>query len=234
MHLKRLAAPRSWNIRRKNAKFIAASKPGPHNKEDSVPLIVLCRDLLGISKTSRETKILLNSGTVMIDGVKRKDIGFSVGFMDVVKVGKTNYRIVLDRKGRLSLIKITSAESNKKIAMITGKRMVKGDKIQLSLHDGRNILLSKSQGRKYNTEASLLIELPSQKILDYLPFKEGALVFVNGGKHVGETAVIKGIVEVESPYPDRVVLKSAGVTYETLQRFAFVVGTKKPVVKINE
>lgn len=234
MHLKRVAAPRSWNIRRKDAKFVATFRPGPHNKEDSVPLTVLCRDLLKISKTSRETKILLNSGTIMVDGVKRKDGGFSVGFMDVVRVGKTNYRMVLDRKGRLSLIKITSAESNKKIAMITGKRMVKGGKIQLSLHDGRNILLSESQGKKYSTEASLLIELPSQKILEYLPFKEGALVFVNGGKHVGETAVIKDMVEVEGPYPDRVILKSAGAAYETLQRFAFVVGEKKPVVKINE
>jgi small subunit ribosomal protein S4e len=229
-----LATPRSWDIRRKDEKFILKSRPGPHNKESSIPLAVLCRDVLEIGSSLKEIRTLLNAGQIMVDGIKRKDKKFPVGFMDVVTVGKSNYRLIFDKKGRIRPVTITSAESKKKVAMITGKRMVKGGKIQLSLHDGKNILLSKAQGNKYSTEGSLVIELPTQKIIDYLPFKKGMLVFVNGGKHFGETAIIDEAIDVQSPHPDRVILKSNGTSYETLQRYAFVVGEKKPVVKIDE
>ena len=58
-HLKRLNAPKSWDILRKQLKFIVRANPGPHNKKTSVALGVLIRDVLGYAKTSKEVKFML-------------------------------------------------------------------------------------------------------------------------------------------------------------------------------
>ncbi|HDD05074.1 MAG TPA: 30S ribosomal protein S4e [Candidatus Aenigmarchaeota archaeon] len=213
-HMKKLAAPKVLGIPRKvGGRFVVKPSPGPHPKDRSVALLVFLRDILKVAETAREVKKLLNKGVIKVDGKVRRDKKFPVGFMDVLTVDKKHYRILFDKKGRL-FPKPIKKSANLKIGMIVRKQMVKGDKIQLTLHDGRNILLPKTKGRKYKIGASLLIKVPSQEIVKYLPFDKGAEVYLIAGRHVGEKAKV---VEVRG---EKVLLKGE-TEYETLSDYAF-------------
>ena len=117
-HLKRYKAPKSWPIHPKEDTWTVKPAPGSHAIEDSLPLLVIIRDILGLADNSREAKRIINTGNVLIDGRAVKDYKFPVGFMDVLTIPKTeeNYRILLDTKGRLTLHPI-SAEDAKKVVI---------------------------------------------------------------------------------------------------------------------
>ena len=57
-HLKRNSAPTSWPIKRKNITFIAKPKPGSHKSKYVTSVLVLLRDVLKYSETSKETKLI--------------------------------------------------------------------------------------------------------------------------------------------------------------------------------
>ena len=53
-HLKRVAAPKAIFIHdRKSSIWLAKPSPGAHNKDLSMPLMVLVRDVLGLATDAR-------------------------------------------------------------------------------------------------------------------------------------------------------------------------------------
>lgn len=225
-HLKRLAAPRSWLIGRKKGVFVSKPKPGPHALEASLPLGMILRDSLKLGRTMREVKKLLNNQTVLVDGKRRKDHRFPVGLFDVLAFPelKENFRLLLDRKGRLALKKIEAKESSLKPGKIRGKtRLAK--KIQLNLHDGRNLLVEPDfKGKVGDT---VLIELPGQKVKGILELKEGAFVFLVRGKGKGDAGVLQ---EIKG---ERAIYQRDNQKIETLKKYLFVLGKQKPVIDIK-
>ena len=220
-HLKRYAAPKSWVISRKTNKWIIRPQPGTHPITHSMPIGLILKNL-ECAKTTREAKKIINTKTVLVYNRTVKDVHFGVGFMDSIQI-KPNIalRCTLDAKGRLQFIKIPETETNKKICKITGKHSVPKGKIQLNLSDGRNILVEKSN---HAVGDSVVLELPSQKVAEHLPFDKGALVFLTGGKHTATTGTIE---KIEG---ERIWLKAGKI--ETLKQFAFVIGKDKPTVKL--
>ncbi len=224
-HLSRLAAPKSWKVKRKGIKWITKPNAGPHCIKNSLPLKVIIRDILEYAKTSKEVKKILNAGEVLIDGTKRKDEKFAVGFMDVISIPKLkeNYRLIYNKVGDLITQKITK-DSNVKICKIKNKNKVKG-KTQINLHDGKNILVEKDN---YKTSNSIIIELPSKKIKEQIELKKGASIFLIGGKHIGE------IAEVEDISKNKIMFKlESNEIFETLKKNVFVIGAKKSAIEIN-
>ena len=142
--------------------------------------------------------------------------------MDFISIPKVNayFMILLDKKGKISMVPIKQEESNIKPCKIIGKKVIKG-KIQLNLFDGKNILIEKGE---YKTGDTVIIEIPSQKIKESLPFQKGALVYLTGGKHTGEVGTIEDIKG------NRIVYKRDKGTFETLKEYAFVIGKEKPVI----
>ena len=148
-HLKRLAAPKFWKMAKKGVKWVVRPSPGPHPLKECIPLLVLVRDILKLVETADEGKKIIKRGEVLVDGKIRKDHKFPVGLFDVIsipKIGK-NYRIIPNKDG-LGLIEIGEKEKNKKLCKIVGKTLVKGSKIQLNLHDGKNILVEENKVMK--------------------------------------------------------------------------------------
>jgi small subunit ribosomal protein S4e len=224
-HMKRVAAPKVIRVRKKAGKFLTKTAPGPHPKEKSIPLGVLVRDVLGIASNSRETKKIMVGSKVLVDCVPRKEMKFPVGFMDTVEFGKNNYRITLDRKGKIAPIKISKKESNMKIVMITRKTAVRGKRTQLTMHDGRNMLFSLTEGKKYKRGASFIISLPEQKIIGYIPYEKDSQVFIISGRHVGQEAKV---LEISG---EKVLLKGEkGEEFETLGDYAVPI-SKEVTVK---
>jgi small subunit ribosomal protein S4e len=219
--LKRLASPKWWPIKRKEKKFVVSTR-GPHEKEFSIPLLILIRDIFKLAETNKEAKKIIKKGDVLVDKKKRKDPKFGVGLLDVIEIPllKKAWRAI-PKKG-LSFLEIPQKESNLKIVKINDKKTLKGNKNQLNLNDGRNILTQE----KYSTYDSLLIELPEQKIVEHLKFEEGSLVLVTRGKNAGKLARIK-IIE-----RNRVWLDNGGL-FEIPKNLVIVVGKDKPIIKLE-
>ena len=60
-HLKRYKAPKSWPIHPKEDTWTVKPAPGSHAIEDSLPLLVIIRDILGLADNSREAKRIMLS-----------------------------------------------------------------------------------------------------------------------------------------------------------------------------
>jgi small subunit ribosomal protein S4e len=225
-HLKRLNAPRTWKIKRKGIKFIVKPNPGPHSMSEGVPLTVIIRDILGYAKTTREVKRILSENNVLIDGIRRKDHRFVTGFMDTITFTETKeyFRVVINKKGNIILIKIDEKDASIKPCKIIGKTKIKG-KTQLNLFDGKNILVEKEE---YKTGDSLVLAVPKQEIKSYLKLDKGSLVYLTSGSHIGEIGTIEGIMGNKIKYKT-----PKGDVFETLKKYAFVIGKDKSIIKLE-
>jgi small subunit ribosomal protein S4e len=219
--IKRIAAPKWWPIERKTKKFVIKPR-GPYLKESSLPLLVLVRDVLKIAENEKEASGIIKKGEILIDGRKRKDPKFGVGLFNVIDIPslKKTYRAI-PKKG-LSFIEIPEKEAKLKICKIVNKKSLKGNKMQVNLNDGRNIITNE----KYSTQDSLLIEVPEQKILDCIKFAENSTCIIFKGKNAGKIGKIK---TVEG---DRVWIET-DKTIEVPKDFVMVVGRDSPLVKLE-
>ncbi|WP_297979406.1 30S ribosomal protein S4e [uncultured Methanobrevibacter sp.] len=233
-HLKRFKAPKSWPIHPKEDTWTVKPAPGSHAIEDSLPLLVIIRDILKIADNSREAKRLINTGNVLIDGRAKKDYKFPVGFMDVLSIPKTgeNYRILLDTKGRLTLHPVSGEDAEYKLAKILNKSTIKGGKTQLNLHDGRNVIVEEDS---YSSFDVICLGIPEQEIKENFAFGEGSTVLVTGGKHTGELGKVKEVIVDKSSKPNTVIIEKANNdTFLTLKEYAFVIGNDEPAIDLLE
>src|SRR6266571_3186944 len=52
--LKREPAPGFWPIKRKERTWAPNTRPGPHSREKSIPLVIVIREILGYARTAKE------------------------------------------------------------------------------------------------------------------------------------------------------------------------------------
>ena len=227
-HLKRLVAPRSWSISRKENVWTTRPMPGKHSLEGAVPISTILRDYLNVCDTKREAKIILNDGAVLVDQKVVREPKTAVGLMDVISLPKMkiHLRTVLDNHGRIQFVNLKATEAKWKLVRIENKVVVKGGKTQLNLHDGTNILSDK----KVKTGDVLQLSLPNMKIKKILEFKEGSQALITGGAHVGSIAKIKGIEITRSTKPNLVMYND----FQTIKPYSFIVGEKKAMVTLPE
>ncbi|MGC9554971.1 MAG: 30S ribosomal protein S4e [Thermoplasmatota archaeon] len=227
-HMKRITVPRTWPLPRKTHKWAIRPTLGPHPVERSVPLLVLVRDYLRHADTAAEARKIISARTVMVDGVVRTDPKFPCGLMDVLSIPsvKEHYRVLVDSRGFLRVVPIAAKEAQWKLCRVENKSTVKGGKIQLNLHDGRNIL---SDGN-HKTGDVLKISVPGQEILEAFPFQTGAVALVTEGKHAGHISTIKGMETARSSRPDVIHLEG----FSTIKPYVFPVGKEKAVIKPPE
>jgi small subunit ribosomal protein S4e len=227
--MKRLAMPRSWPLPRKTSIWVTKAAPGAHTLELCMPVVVVIRDILGYAKSTREVRHILHNNLVSIDGRICKDSRRGVGFMDVLTLGEENYRCIVDQKGILRYRQISKKEAETKVCRINGKTTVKGGKIQLHLHDGRNILTD--DAGEYNTGDSLVLALPSQEIKEHIRFSDGIKCYLTGGAHVGEFAEVSEYIVKRSSMPNEVQFADFG----TVMSNVFAIGKQKlPTTEVVE
>ncbi|MDL2260877.1 30S ribosomal protein S4e [Methanimicrococcus sp. OttesenSCG-928-J09] len=232
MHQKRMSMPTSWRVPKKTNKWITATSPGPHNKDSSLPLVVILRDMLKIVDNSKEAKRILLERKVLVDGIARKSLKFPVGLFDVIAIPASNqyYRMLQDSKGRLYLNTIDEERAKFKVCKILNKTTVKGGKTQLNLHDGTNILATED----YKTKDTIKISLPDKAILQKLEYKVGNLAMITGGRHSGMVGTLKEINVIRSSKNNVVKISGIDSEIETIENYVFVIGEDKPVIKLGE
>lgn len=229
--LKRLAAPRSWDIPRKSSRFVFKPVPGPHPMSSAYPLGVVVRDLASMANLSRELKLILKTGKVLVDGRERRTARFPVGLFDVVSVPAegVDYRLVPSRKG-LSLAKVPAEEARTKLCGVSTKTKVKGGHMQYGLHDGRSIL---NDSLNLSSGDALLLEVPSQKVLGHTKLAKGSLGLVLTGDRAGQTGKISDVKKGTISREKMVRMALPGGEAEVPSRLVFPVGTDKPMITVG-
>ena len=227
-HLKRLVAPRSWSIARKERTWTTKPMPGKHSLEGAIPISTILRDYLNVCDNNREAKIIINDGAVMIDQRIVRKPKTAVGLMDVISIPlmKMHVRTMLDNHGRIRFVPIKATEAKWKLLRIDDKTTIKGGKTQLNLHDGTNILSEE----KVKTGDVILVSLPGFRIKEILELKKGAKTLITGGAHVGLISEIKGLEVTRSTKPNLVIYKD----FQTIKPYSFVVGDKKTMIALPE
>ncbi len=208
---------------------------GPQKKDESFPLTYVIRDMLKFADNSREVNKILREGNVFVDGRIIKDGNFGIGIMDVLSFPKMNkyYRVVPSTiKSRNLLLKETSEEEAKsKLAKVTGKHVVKGNKIHISTGDGYSFLVNKdNDNAKINTNDTVVFDISAKKkvIKKILKFKEGASALITNGRNKGKEGQIVNIAKGTRNIPP---LTKVG-DIETSTDYVLVIGEEKPLIQI--
>ena len=232
-HIQRLAAPASWPVVRKGVKWIAKPLPGAHTLEKGMPLIVYLRDLLNIVQSTREAKRILNQKLILVNGVAIKEPNFAVGLFDTIKILKYEkaYRVLLNTRGKLYLIEISERELHTRPAKVVGKTILKKGKVQINLSNGWNFITDKDV---YKVNDVLLMDAKTKKPAKHIKLAKDSVIYITGGSHVGQIAVIDGFVEEGLLRKKKFILaKISNQAVKVLTSEVFVMGAEQPEIKLS-
>jgi small subunit ribosomal protein S4e len=229
--LKRVAAPRSWDIPRKGPRFVYKPVPGPHPIASSYPLGVVLRDLALLAEKGKEIKFAVKTGKVLVDGTPRHAPGFPVGLFNVVSVPSegASFRLVPSPKG-LRLARLSEPEAAKKLCSVNTKTKVRGGHIQYGLHDGRSIL---DDGLDLSPGDSVLIEVPSQKVIGKVKLAKDSLGLVLTGDRAGQLGMILDVKKGTISRERMVKISLPSGEAEIPSRLVFPVGQEQPMITVG-
>jgi small subunit ribosomal protein S4e len=221
--MKRITAPRTWNVERKTTKFITKPLPGAHKLEQSVAINTFMKELTKITNTTKETKYVLTNDEVLINGKRKRDFKKPVGFLDIITIKSTNknYVLTIDHKGALKPKEINEKQATQRLLKINGKTILGKDKVQLNTVNGENLIIKEKESKNYKVGDTLIVEVSTLKILDHIPLKEKALILVYTGKHSSKTGTIQEINTTT------VTIKSDKETFETSKKYVIAINKEK-------
>lgn len=126
---------------------------------------------------------------IRVDGKVRTDETYPAGFMDVISIDKSGeyFRLLYDVKGRFAIHKIGKEEATYKLLKV--KKVAIGSKgvPHIVTHDGRTI---RYPDPAIKVNDSVKFDLEQGKILDFIPFENGNMCMVTGGRNMGRAGVI--------------------------------------------
>ena len=241
--LKRMKAPAFWPVPRKKDLWTAKPSPGPHRSSQCLTLLIVIRDILGLAKTYKETRMILSEEKVKVDGKPRRDMKFPIGVMDVVEIPDTKsyYRILPSKKG-LILHSVNQEEAVFKLCRIENKSSLNEAQFQLNLHDGRNLVVDDKEVEEQNYLASnmktfdvLKMGLPRQELLGHLSLDVGSYAMVTRGKNAGRHGKVVAIDRGHGLRPKIVTLEDvSGNSFQTILEYVFGIGIEEPWISLPE
>ena len=221
--MKRITAPKTWNVQRKTSKFITKPSPGAHTLDRSLSINTFFKELVNLTNTTKETKFVLTNDEVLVNNRRRRDFKAQVGFLDIVHVksSKKNFLLTVDNKGALLAKEVNEKQASSRLLKIRGKKVLGKDVVQVNTLSGENLLVSEKEAKKYGVGDSLIVDSASLKVIEHIPFKQGALVFVYIGKHSSKSGVLESLNE------KIVLIKSDKESFETSKDYLLAVNKEK-------
>ena len=238
--LKREPSPGFWPIHRKERTWAPRTRPGPHPRDRSLPLLLIVRESMGLANTSKEAIRVISQGKVKVDGIIRRDRRFPVGLMDIVQIEGVSqaYRALPEPNRGLVLKPARDSEALFKICKIVGKQNVPGGKLQYSLHDGRTLLITTRDTRlsteEFSVGGALQLSFPVQKVIKYVPFQVGALGLVIDGRNQGYHGKITSISPGTHARRQIVRIETGSAGFETPADYVIPIGTDTPLVSLEK
>ncbi len=192
-HIKRMAIPKIWPLAKKGTKYVMRPKAGK-NIELCLPVCIIFREILGLVKTRKDMKQILNSKDVLINNKIAIDVNQSVGFFDVISIPRINkyYRLEISKNKKLAVLEISEKDSFKKPYKVIGKTVLKKGRIQLNLYEGANFILGKDI-KNVNVEDTIIVDIKQNKIISHVPLKQGSFAWIIKGKHIGNKGEITNV-----------------------------------------
>jgi small subunit ribosomal protein S4e len=233
-HMSRLAAPKSWPVLRKNAKWIIKPDPGAQPLKMGMSVSTFLTEVLGIARNKAEAKGILNQNLVSVNGKVVRETNFIVGLFDTLKIARYNktFRVLLDELGRLKLVEIPESEASVIPIRVEGKTTVKGNKLQINLSGGRNFLSDKDS---YKIDDVLIFNTKDKKTIKHLKLQKGSLVYIIGGKHSGKLSTVKDFVQEGLLRKKKFVVASdKEERIKVPIKDVFVLGEDKPEISMGE
>ena len=221
-HQKRLSVPNSWPVERKTETFTVKAGAGPHG-EAGVPLLIVLRDVLGYADTRKEARYALDQDSVLINGTPVSDEERPVGMFDILAFAEREeyYRVFPGEGGRLSLTAIDADAAGSKLGKVVEKRHVPGGDVQLTLHDGRTLVVD---GTDYDGGDSVVVSNDDSEVVAHFEYEEGALVTAVDGEHAGEVGTVDAI-QVTPGSADNIVrvTQDGDAGFETVEDYVVVI-----------
>jgi small subunit ribosomal protein S4e len=190
-HIKTIAAPRSWAVKRKDCTYVMRPRASGHPLEHCTTLRFLLVELLHLAHTTREATYIVHDKEVLVNGKRRKNTDFGIGLLDAITIPELekHYRITIDNKGKLIAKEIDAKEALMRLCRIKKKTSVKG-KTQLNLSDGTNLLIEKDT---YGIGDVLVLESPKNHMKSHLKLEKGCMILLTGGKSIGSVGKVEDI-----------------------------------------
>ncbi|MBU0761151.1 MAG: hypothetical protein KJ600_04370 [Nanoarchaeota archaeon] len=166
-------------IERKGTRYIARSLV---DLENSVPVVVAVRNMLNLATTAKEVREMIKQKLLKLNGKEIKDYRDSIRLFNVFEAGES-YVLTFTANGKFTFEKTKDKE---RICKVIDKKILKGNKTQLNLHDGSNVL---SEDRKINTQDTVYLDF-SGKITKHVPLEKTKNCFIIAGKYIGNKGKI--------------------------------------------
>ncbi len=188
----RHSVSKTWPIPRKGTKYLVVPS---HDRKNGIPLLVVMRDILGFVKTRKELKKILKEEKVLVNEKITKEEKLSLLLFDTLSLKELGkyYRVSLGENKKINLFEISEKETGHKISKVIGKKILKGKRVQINLHDGRNILSED----KIAVGDSVMVNFKDKKIEKVLHVRKGAKAMVIKGKHMGKMGEIMKVEDGE-------------------------------------
>jgi len=222
--LKRLNAPRHWNLGKMRGIWAPKPSPGPHKQRECLPITIVLRDRLKYALTNKECMQICMERCVKVDGKVRTDHNFPAGFMDVIELEKSGdrFRLLFDTKGRFVLHRINREEASYKLCRVN-KVFVSANKIPVAVtHDGRTI---RYPDPDVKVNDSVKVDIESGKMSDILKFELGSMVMITRGRNAGRVGTLMHIEKHEGSFDIVTVKDTKGHTFSTRLQNVFVIGS---------
>jgi small subunit ribosomal protein S4e len=229
--LKRLSAPRSWDIARKSSRFIIKPSPGPYSIQNGYPLGVALRDLLHLVQNKREVDNVLAHAQILVDGVVRRDASFPVGLFNVIAVPKEGvaFRLIPSSDG-LAARTVGKEQVNLKLCRINSKSKIAGGRIQYGFHDGRSLL---NDGLSLSPGDAVLMKVPEQSVVSSVKLTKGSLGLILSGERAGQLGKISDVKKGTVSREKMVTISLPGGETELPARLVFPVGVDSPAIEVQ-
>jgi len=223
-HLKRLNAPKHWMLDKLSGNFAPRPSPGPHKLRECLPLVVLLRNRLKYALNYSDVTKIMMQRLIKVDGKVRTDVCFPSGFMDVITIEKTGefFRLLYDVKGRFVCHRIGADESTYKLGKVKRVGVGKNSVPYIVTHDARTIKRDAENAVKVND--TVVIDIKTGKVTDYIKFDTGNTVMVIGGRNTGRVGIITHRERHASSYDIVHIKDAAGNHFATRLTNIFLVG----------
>jgi len=231
-HLKRLNAPHHWMLDKLSGIFAPKPSPGPHKTRECLPLLLILRNRLKYAITGKEVQQILKQRLIKVDGKVKTDTTYPTGFMDVVEIEKTDehFRLVYDTKGRFVVHRISKEEAAYKLCKVKKLATGKGGVPFIATHDGRTLRYPDPEVKVNDT---VMLDIESGKIKDFVKFDLGNLAMVTGGHNAGRVGVIVHREKHKGSFEIVHIEDAAGNRFATRATNVFVIGKgNKPLISL--
>merc|ERR1712167_174985 len=141
-----------------------------------------------------------------------------------------HFRMLLDVKGRFTLVKVDNKEATFKLCKVQQKKLGKNKIPYIVTHDGRTIRYPHPD---IKVNDSVKLNLETGEVDGVVKYENGASVFVQGGNNIGRVGILQHVEHHPGSYEIAHVKDARGHAFATRLDNIFCIGEgKNPMISL--